>query len=117
MKDERLYIVHILEAIERIETYVHGDENVFRSNEMVFDAVLRNLQTMSEATQRLPEAIKEQFPEIKWREISGFRNVLVHDYLGGIDHAVVWRVIVEDMPQLKSAMLTKLPDWASIRKS
>ena len=49
---------------------------------MVQDAVLRRLQTLAESSQRLSEEIKTSIPSIDWRNISGFRNILFHDYLG-----------------------------------
>lgn len=60
---------------------------------MLYDAALRNLQTLSEATQLLPEDKKAAFPAIPWREISGLRNILVHNYLGNIDPLTVITVI------------------------
>jgi uncharacterized protein with HEPN domain len=71
------------------------------------DAVLRNLQTMSESTQRLSDALKAAHPEIEWRRIAAFRNVLVHDYLG-IDLETVWEIVRRDVPQLKSTVLVML---------
>lgn len=56
---------------------------------MRYDAILRNLQTMAEATQRLPEEFKNRYPNIPWKDISGFRNILVHDYLGDLDDEIV----------------------------
>ena len=52
---------------------------------MVQDAILRRLQTLAESTQRLSEDLQEKMPTIDWRSISGFRNILVHDYLGGMN--------------------------------
>lgn len=52
------------------------------NNKMLFDALLYNLQTLAEATQHLPDALKQQYPDIPWRRIAGFRNIVVHEYLG-----------------------------------
>ncbi len=71
------------------------------------DAVLRNLQTMSESTQRLSNAAKAAHPEIEWRRISAFRNVLVHNYLG-IDLDLVWQIVQRDIPELKRVILAML---------
>jgi uncharacterized protein with HEPN domain len=62
--------------------------------------VLRNLQTMAESTQRLSDVLRAAHPEIDWRRMAGFRNVLVHNYLG-IDLDIVWEVVVRDLPDLK----------------
>lgn len=59
---------------------------------MLQDAVLRHLQTMTESTQRLSEALEDRHPEVEWRRIIAFRNVLVHDYLG-IDLERIWEII------------------------
>jgi len=101
VRDDKLYLIHIQESIERIETYLqgHGRED-FMSSTLIQDAVLRNLQTLAESTQRLPESWKEKHSEVDWFKISGFRNVLTHDYLG-IDLARVWKIIELDLPGLK----------------
>jgi uncharacterized protein with HEPN domain len=104
MKDDRLYLIHISECIERIESYVAGkDQQEFSNSTLLQDAVIRNLQTMAESTQRLSEEIKESEPGIDWFKIAGFRNVLVHDYLG-IDIQRVWNILEKDLPLLKKAI-------------
>lgn len=104
MKDDKLYLIHIKESIERIEDYTVGlNLKTFLDTPIVQDAVLRNLQVLAESTQRLSEKIKTSCPEIEWYKISGLRNVLVHDYLG-IDPERVWIIIDKDLPQLKQAI-------------
>lgn len=63
---------------------------------------------MSEATQRLPESIKRDYAAIPWKEISGFRNILVHNYLGDIDSQAVLAVLKHNLPPLKEAIVTML---------
>lgn len=63
---------------------------------------------MSEATQRLPESIKQSHPTIPWKQISGFRNIVVHDYLGEIDPQTVLAVIREHLPPLEAAVRAML---------
>jgi uncharacterized protein with HEPN domain len=104
MKDDSLYLIHIVECIERIESYVEGiDDKAFMSSTIVQDAVLRNLQTMAESTQRISDEAKESQPQIDWYKIAGFRNILVHDYLG-IDIETVWNIVKKDIPALKEAV-------------
>ena len=62
------------------------------------------MQTLSEATQLLPESIKQDFPQIPWREISGFRNILVHNYLGDIDPLTIVMVIEGHIPELEKCI-------------
>jgi uncharacterized protein with HEPN domain len=104
VKGDVPYISHILEAIRRIEENVAGGREAFMSSHTLQDAVLRNLQTMAEATQRLSGRLKRAHPEIEWSRIAAFRNVLVHNYLG-IDLELVWAVVQRDVPDLKRAIL------------
>ena len=104
MKDDRLYLIHIGECIERIESYVCGmDRAAFLESSLVQDAVIRNLQMMAESTQRLSDARKADHPEIEWYKIAGFRNVLVHDYLA-VDVARVWNIVQAELSPFKKAV-------------
>lgn len=67
------------------------------------DAVIRNLQTLAESSQRLSSEIKSTEPQIPWRELAGFRNVIVHGYLG-VDLGAVWLVVEQDLPALSVAV-------------
>ncbi len=82
-KSWRPYALHILDAIAKIRRI--KERGSLAEDDILYDAALRNLQTLSEATQRLPDALKDDFPHIPWKNISGFRNILVHNYLGDID--------------------------------
>ena len=64
---------------------------------------MRNLQTLAESTQRLSRSLKATEPAVPWSAISGFRNILVHNYLG-IDLAAVWSVVEKDLPELELAI-------------
>jgi uncharacterized protein with HEPN domain len=100
------YAKHILDAIAKIRRIEsRGDVT---QDEILYDAALRNLQTLSEATQLLPEEKKASCPEIPWREISGFRNILVHNYLGEIDPLAVKTVIAQHLPPLEACVRTLL---------
>ena len=100
MKDDKLYLIHISECIAHIEQYVSEGREKFMDSSLIQDGVLRNLQILAESTQRLSDSLKAQHPEIDWRAISGFRNVLVHDYLG-VDIDNVWKIVQRDLPELK----------------
>ena len=73
------------------------------NRELIQDAVLRNLQTLAESTQRISDELKALHPEVDWRAIAGFRNVLVHDYLG-INLDRVWEIVSVHLPVLASQM-------------
>ena len=91
------------ECAGRIDEYVDGDETRFRASRLVQDAVVRNLQTLAESSQRLTDKIKASEPDVPWRAISGFRNILVHDYLA-IDVDAVWLVVDQELPRLHAAL-------------
>ena len=67
---------------------------------MVQDAVIRNLQVLAESTQRLSDDFKARHPHVDWRALAGFRNVLVHEYLG-VDIDRVWQIVERNLPELK----------------
>ena len=79
-----------------------GGPEVFASSQLVQDAVLRNLQTMAESTQRLAANLKAQEPDVDWAALAGLRNLLVQAYLG-VDIDQIQRSIEQDMPRLRSA--------------
>ena len=99
MKDDRVYLLHILECIQRIENYIHPGRDAFIQDTKTQDAVLRNLHTLTESTQKLSDKLKASCPEVDWRAISGFRNVVVHDYLG-VDIDQIWHIVTVDLPVL-----------------
>lgn len=109
MKDDKLYLIHITECIERIEEYIAGGRGVFMGSSLIQDAVLRNLQTMAESTQRISDSLKTLHPDVPWRDISGFRNILVHDYLG-LDLEYIWQTIEHELPSLKCQIKTMLEE-------
>ncbi len=100
---DRVLLAHMGECIERIREYTAGDRSRFEASRLVQDAVIRNLQTLTESSQRLSDAIKATEPQVPWRELAGFRNVIVHGYLG-IDLPAVWLVVEQDLPPLAAAL-------------
>lgn len=102
MKDDRLYLLHIMECLERIVQYTAEGRQGFFSDTRSQDAVLRNLQTLAESTQRLSETVKSTWPDLDWRALATFRNILVHEYLG-VDLNQIWDIVTRDLPPLKQA--------------
>ncbi|MGH7964311.1 MAG: HepT-like ribonuclease domain-containing protein, partial [Candidatus Binatia bacterium] len=82
MKDDSVYLHHILDCITRIEEDLAEGRERFLSSHTIQDAILRNLQVMAESTQRLSDGVKATQPDIEWQKIAALRNILVHDYLG-----------------------------------
>lgn len=110
-KDWQPYAKHVRDTIQKIERIQERGD--LTKDEVLYDATLRNLQTLSEATQRIPEAVKQRFPEIPWKEISGFRNILVHNYLGDIDSQTVLSVVQKHLPPLDACIVRMLDQEAS----
>ena len=101
------FIRHILGAIERIESYtVDLTESDFMKDFMVQDAVIRNLEIIGEASKKITVQTKEKNSNIPWKQISGMRDKLIHNYFG-VDLISVWSVIQRDLGVLKKE-LTKL---------
>ena len=100
---DQVLLEHIRECITRIQDYTAGGRSAFYEALLVQDAVVRNLQVLSESTQRLSDSIKHTEPDIPWRAIRDFRNVLTHGYLQ-IDAEVVWSVVEKDLPALADAV-------------
>jgi uncharacterized protein with HEPN domain len=112
LKDDRLYLLHIRDCIDRIEDYTSGGRESFLTDRMRQDAVLRSLQTLAESAKRLSDGLKASRSEVNWRGIAGLRNILVHDYLG-VDLARIWEVCETFIPELKAAIDLLLPGSAT----
>lgn len=91
------------DCVDRIFDYTNAERSRFDASRLVQDAVIRNLQTLAESSQRLSSEIKGTEPQIPWRELAGFRNVIVHGYLG-VDLGAVWLVVEQDLPALAEAV-------------
>jgi uncharacterized protein with HEPN domain len=102
VKDDRVYLRHILRCIARIEEYTVEGRDKFLASPLVQDGVIRNLQTLAESSRGFSEAVKALHPDVDWAGLAGFRNVLVRDYLG-IDLELVYRAVEHDVPRLKQA--------------
>ncbi len=104
MKDNGLYLTHILECIRRIEEYTSLGEAAFLRSHIAQDAVVRNLEIIGEATKRLDQSFRVLHPNVPWRYIAGLRDVLIHDY-PGVNLAEGWRITQNDVPTLKEQVV------------
>jgi uncharacterized protein with HEPN domain len=103
VKDQRLYLSHIREAIADIRTYAAAGEQAFRTDRMRQDAIIRKLEVIGEAVKQLSDETRREQPAIPWRQIAGMRDHLTHAYFG-VDLGLVWRVIERDLEPLEGAV-------------
>lgn len=110
MRDPKLYLKDILEAMSAIEKFVEGvDFERFKIDDEKSSAVIRKFEIIGEATKKLPKNIKKLNPQIPWKEMAGFRDKLIHFYFG-IKYELVWHTIKERMPQIKPLIQEILED-------
>ncbi len=103
-----IYIKHIRDAIFDIETYLKGKSlEDLKSDSMLLDAVVRKLEIIGEATNKLSESFKRKHPQILYRDIIDMRNFLVHEYFG-VNPKIVWDTCKFDLPTLKNHILNVL---------
>src|SRR5580658_7619862 len=91
-RSPQLLLEDLVESANKILLYTAGlSFEEFLADGKTVDAVVRNFEIIGEAANRLPEDVKEQNPSIDWHRIRGFRNRIVHDYMG-IDYKIVWLI-------------------------
>jgi uncharacterized protein with HEPN domain len=109
-RGHRLYLEDIVASIEKIENYIANSTfEDFVIDEMKLDAVVRNLEIIGEASRNIPIEIKEKYPDIEWRKIGDFRNILAHEYFG-VDHEILWDIITNKLTSLQSRIQSILSE-------
>ena len=99
-RDPKLLVGDILDSAHKILEYTDGlSFEDFLKDSKTVDAVVRNFEIIGEAANRLPEEFKDNFPDIDWHRIRGFRNRIVHDYFG-IDYSIVWLIKDKFLPKM-----------------
>lgn len=99
---DKARLQHILEAITEIEKYLlTADFTEFIENSMMRFACIKQMEIIGEASNHLSKELKDKFTDIEWAQIVGMRNVFAHEYFG-IDSRLVWEIIKNDIPELKS---------------
>ena len=92
----------IADSIRRVRTWcASGRESL--NDEVLGEAIDSRMRKIAESTQRLSTSLQAREPNIPWDQISGFRNVMTHDY-HGIDYDRLWNVIEHDLPTLSEAV-------------
>ena len=100
-KDSLVFMEHILESIRDIENFLNGiSKDKFLINKEKQNAVIKSLEIIGEAVKNLPVGFTIKYPYVDWARIAGMKNKLVHQYFG-VDLEIVWKVLKDDLPQLK----------------
>ncbi len=103
MKEDRVYLLHIRDALEDIAAYCGNDHDAFIGDRMRQDATLRKLQVIGQGVKNLSEHTKSHAPEIPWKQIAGMRDKVIHDYFG-VNLEIVWAVVQTELPKLRVAV-------------
>ena len=99
MSRDRVYLLHIQEAIARIAEYTAGGRREFLEKSLIQDAVIRQLEIVGEAVKNLSPELRDANAELPWKQIAGMRDKLIHEYFG-VDLKLVWNVVEAHLPVL-----------------
>jgi len=110
MKDEKIFLNHILESINNVEEFSKGlSKKDFENNKLKQMAIVRCIEVIGETTKNLPIGFANKYSEVEWNKIAGMRDKLIHHYFG-VDLDKVWEVIKKDLPILKREVEKILKD-------
>jgi uncharacterized protein with HEPN domain len=99
-RNPRLYLEDIQKSCVKVLRFSFRlNLEQFKHDELIYDAVLRNLEIIGEAAKNVPDDIRQQFPLVEWRKISGFRDIVVHQYFS-ISDSILWDIIQNKIPEL-----------------
>lgn len=108
MKEDTIYVAHILDAIKDINEMTTGmDEDDFVENKPVRLAVVKSLEIIGEASKNISEEFRAKNPQIPWKDIIRMRDKTIHFYFG-IDYSIVWQAVERDLPVLEAALKKSL---------
>ncbi len=100
-RESELLLQDIQESITKIKAYTKGMSfEMFQNDDKTIDAVIRNFEIIGEAANRIPDELKDKFNEVNWHRIRGFRNRIVHDYMG-VDLEIIWQIIEKNLDELQ----------------
>ncbi len=103
-RSDKEFILDMLTACERIINYTRNmDFEDFENNDLVLDAVVRNIEILGEATKRISDEFKDKYSEIPWKEIARTRDKIIHFYFG-VDVDIIWDIVQADIPDLSKKL-------------
>lgn len=100
-KESLIFIQHILESIERIESYSKNlTKKNLTKNVKIQDAIIRRIEVIGEATKNISSDFRNKYPVVEWNDIIRTRDKIIHHYFG-VDLDIVWDIVKKDPPELK----------------
>lgn len=94
-----MYLDDIILSMSRIAEYIEGFSfDQFKKDYKTVDAVIRNFEIIGEAANKVPDTVKEKYPDVPWSEMYLMRNKVSHEYFG-IDYDIIWDVITNELPK------------------
>ena len=103
-RDWIMYLQDIAQSCEKISRFAGGlTQSDLIQDEKTYDAIVRNLEIVGEASKHVPDEIREQLSEVEWRKAAGLRDMLAHVYFG-IDNDILWDIVQNKVPQLAEAV-------------
>ena len=105
-RNESLYLADIRESCEKVLRFTKGmTYKEFIHDDLHLDAVLRNLEIIGEAVKNISEGTRQKYPDVKWRKIAGFRDIVAHEYFG-VNEETVWDIVENEIPSLLEIVKT-----------
>jgi uncharacterized protein with HEPN domain len=110
LREYRDYLEDIRQAAQKALAFVQGmSYEAFVADDKTVFAVVRALEIVGEATKRIPQSVRDRYPEVPWRSMAGIRDKLIHDYVS-VNLEVVWKTVTEDLPALLPMIQRVLDD-------
>lgn len=101
IKDDNIYLEHILESIKEIEEFSKdATKESLSKDRLRQNAIIRELEVIGEAAKNISSSFRDKHKKAEWKKIAGLRDKLIHHYFG-VDLNIVWDVIKSDIPELK----------------
>jgi len=111
MKDDLVFIKHILDSINAIEKFSEGlTKEKLVANRLKQSAIVREIEVIGEAVKSISENLRDKHNEVEWKEIAGTRDKMNHHYFG-VDYGIVWNIVQINLPRLKKHILKIEKEW------